>query len=187
MEYSLEFFATIGHLMTGFGSVVLVIVLLKTFRHLEATTRLSKLEAEYKLRPWVGPCTGIKRIENSINGKVQFSITLKNFGDLPASGIKAKSIVDTKILTKESLKQSSTEFNLGPLLPNMEKNYWFFVDHEIWDKITNGGGGTLFTALYFEYPSMTGTNGYGMISEYNKKNDSFVHKEMWIDYPEIKI
>jgi len=185
MEFSLEFFATIGHLMTGFGTVVLVIMLLKTFRHLEAATRMSKVETEYRLRPWVGPSTGIKKVDNSINGKIQFSITLKNFGELPASGVKAKSIVDTKMLTKESLQQPLAEFNLGPLLPNMEKNYWFFIEPEMWDKITNGTE-TLFTALYFEYPSLAGKNGYGMISEYNKNNDSFIHKEMWLDHPEIK-
>jgi hypothetical protein len=186
MEISLEFFATIGHLMTGFGTVFLVIELLRTLKHLEASTRMSKVETEYRLRPWVGPSTGIKRVEASINGKIQFSITIKNFGELPASGIKAKSIVDTKPLTRESLKQSSIEFNLGPLLPNMEKNYWFFVEPEVWNKITNGNE-MLFIALYFEYPSLAGTNGYGMISEYNKNNNSFVHKEMWIDHPEIKL
>jgi len=52
----------------------------------------------------------------------QFSITIKNFGDLPANFVKAKSIVDTKPLTKESLKQPLSEFNLGPLLPHMEKS-----------------------------------------------------------------
>ena len=186
MEFSLEFFATIGHLMTGFGTIFLVIELLKTLKHLEASTLMSKVETEYRLRPWVGPLTGIKKTENSINGKVQFSITIKNFGELPASGIKAKSTVDIKMLTRDSLKQPLTEFNLGPLLPNMEKNYWFFVEPEVWDTITDGNE-TLFVALYFEYPSLTGKNGYGMISEYNKNNNSFVHKDMWIDSPEIKL
>src|SRR5574341_556381 len=182
MEFSLEFFATIGHLMTGFGTVFLVVELLKTFKHLEASTRMTKVETEYRLRPWVGPSTGIKRMDNSINGKVQFSITLKNFGELPATGVKAKSTMDTKMLTRESLKQQLDEFNLGPLLPNMEKSYWFFVEPQMWNKITKGDE-NLFLALYFEYPSLAGKNGYGMISEYNKNNDSFVHHEMWIDQP----
>lgn len=185
MEFSLEFFATIGHLMTGFGTIFLVIELLKTLKHLEASTRMTKVETEYRLRPWVGPSTGITRKENSINEKIQFSITVKNFGELPASGIKAKSIVDTKMLTRESLKQPLTEFNLGPLLPNMEKKYWFFIEPEMWNKIVNENE-TVFVALYFEYPSLAGKNGYGMISEYNKNNDSFTHQEMWIDHPEIK-
>lgn len=185
MELSLEFFATVGHLLTGIGTVFLVIELLKTLKHLEATTRMSKVETEYRLRPWIGPSTGIKRMEDSINGKIQFSLTVKNFGDLPATGLKAKSTIDTKMLTKESLKQPIAEFDLGPLLPNMEKNYWFFIEPEMWNKAIHENG-DLFVALYFEYPSLSGKNGYGMISEYNKNNASFVHKEMWIDYPEIK-
>ena len=134
------------------------------------------------LRPWVGPISGIQRIDSSINGSVQFSITIKNFGDLPASGVKAKSIVSTKPLSKESLKEPLSEFNLGPLLPHMEKSYWFFVDNSMWDEISNGNV-PMSVAIYFEYPSVNGSNGYGMISEYNKNNQTFVHKEMWIDYP----
>jgi len=49
----------------------------------------------------------------------------KKFWRTAASGIKTKSIVDTKMLTRESLKQPLTELNLGPLLPNMEKNIGF--------------------------------------------------------------
>lgn len=55
MEYDLEFLATIGHLLTGFGTIVLAVLLYKTFRHLEASTRAANIQTEYKLRPWVGP------------------------------------------------------------------------------------------------------------------------------------
>jgi len=186
MWASLEFFVAIAHWLTGVGTVVLAIALFKTFKHLEVVTKMSKIETEYRLRPWIGPSSGIQRMDNSINGNIQFSITIKNFGDLPASGVKAKSIVSTKPLSKESLKESLSEFNLGPLLPHMEKSYWFFVDNSIWDNISNGGN-ALFVAIYFEYPSVAGSNGYGMISEYNKNNQTFVHTEMWIDYPQISL
>lgn len=183
---TLEFWIGVAHWLTGVGTIVLAVALFKTFRHLEASTKMSKIETEYRLRPWIGPSVPIKRMDNSINGSVQFSITIKNFGDLPASGVKAKSFVDTKPLSKESLKQPLSEFNLGPLLPHMEKSYWFFVTHEMWDKISNGDE-PLYVAIYFEYPSLSGSNGYGMISEYNKNNQTFVHKEMWIDYPEVGV
>jgi hypothetical protein len=147
---------------------------------------MSKIETEYRLRPWIGPTSGIQRMDNSINGNIQFSITIKNFGDLPASFVKAKSIVSALPLTKESLKQPLTEFNLGPLLPHMEKSYWFFIEPAVWDKVSNDNQ-PLYVALYFEYPSLTGSNGYGSISEFNKNNQTFLHKEMWIDYPEIKL
>lgn len=181
---TLEFWVGIAHWLTGVGTIVLAIALVRTFRHLEATTRVSKIETEYRLRPWIGPSTGIKRMDNSINGDIQFSISIKNFGDLPATEVKAKSIFDTKILSKKSLLNPSSEFAMGPLLPHMEKSYWFFVPHEMWDKISNGND-SFYVAIYFEYPSLTGSNGYGMISEYNKNNQTFVHKEMWLDYPKI--
>lgn len=184
--FSLEFWIGIAHWLTGIGTIVLAIALVRTFRHLEASTRMSKIETEYRLRPWIGPTSGIQRKDDSINGQIQFSITIKNFGDLPASYVKAKSIVSTTSLTKESLKQPLTEFNLGPLLPHMEKSYWFFIEPEIFEKVSNGTE-PLYIALYFEYPSLTGSNGYGSISEYNKNNHTFVHKEMWIDYPDIKL
>jgi len=183
---SLEFWIGIAHWLTGVGTIVLAIALVRTFRHLEASTKMSKIETEYRLRPWVGPTTGIQRKDDSINGNIQFSITVKNFGDLPASYVKAKSLVSITPITKESLKQPLSEFNLGPLLPYMEKSYWFFIEPEMWSKITNGNE-PLYVALYFEYPSLTGSNGYGSISEYNKNNQTFVHTEMWIDYPEIKL
>jgi hypothetical protein len=68
----------------------------------------------------------------------------------------------------------------------MEKSYWFFVTPSMWDKISNDME-TLYVAAYFEYPSLTGSNGYGMISQYNKNNQTFVHTDMWIDFPEVKL
>jgi len=68
----------------------------------------------------------------------------------------------------------------------MEKSYWFFVEPEVWEKVANGNE-SFFVGLYFEYPSLTGSNGYGSTSEYVKNNQGFVHKEMWIDYPEVKL
>jgi len=182
--YSLEFWIGIAHWLTGIGTVVLAFALFRTFKHLEAVTKMSTIETEYRLRPWVGPSSGIKRMDNSINGNIQFSITIKNFGDLPASGVKARSIVSTKPISKESLKEPMSEFNLGPLLPHMEKSYWFFIEPPMWDKIANGND-SLFVGIYFDYPSITGSNGYGMISEYNKNNQTFIHKDMWIDYPQV--
>lgn len=186
LSHSLEFWVGIAHWLTGIGTIVLAFALFRTFKHLEAVTKMTTIETEYRLRPWIGPSSGIKRMDNSINGDIQFSITIKNFGDLPASGVKAKSIVSTNPIIKEALKEPLTEFNLGPLLPHMEKSYWFFIEPSLWEKIVNGGE-SLFVGIYFEYPSITGSNGYGMVSEFNKNNETFIHKEMWIDYPQVSI
>lgn len=185
-DHTLEFWVGVAHWLTGVGTIILAIALVRTFRHLEASTRVSKIETEYRLRPWIGPSAAIKQMDNSINGDIQYSITIKNFGDLPATNVKAKSIVSTKPLTKESLKEPLQEFDLGPLLPHMEKSYWFFIKPDMWKKISEGND-PLYVALYFEYPSLTGSNGYGSISEYNKNNETFIHKQMWIDYPEPEL
>jgi hypothetical protein len=85
------------------------------------------------------------------------------FSSYPASGVKVRSVVDITPLTRESLKQPLSEFSLGPLLPHMEKSYWFFVTPSMWDKISNDME-TLYVAAYFEYASLTGSNRYGIIS-----------------------
>jgi hypothetical protein len=182
---SLEVWVTVAHWLTGLGTIALTIALFKTFHHLDASTKMAKTETEYRLRPWIGPTTGIKRMDNSISGDLQFSITIKNFGDLPANYVKAKSIVSTTPLTKESLKQTMSEFNLGPVLPRMEKSYLIFITPDMWKKVADGND-SLYVALYFEYPSLSGSNGYGSLSEYNKTSQIFIHKEMWLDYPEVK-
>ena len=73
-------------------------------------------------------------------------------------------------------------FNLGPLLPNMEKHYWIFIDSELMKKAKEGTE-KIYSALYFEYPVAGGKSGYGMISEYDPKNDDFTHKDMWVKSP----
>ena len=65
------------------------------------------------------------------------------------------------------------------MLPNMEKHYWFFIDSERIKKAKEGKT-KIFIALYFEYPLTQGTSGYGMISEYIPKMNSFIHKDMWV-------
>jgi len=176
---SLELWIGIAHWLTGIGTIVLAIAIIMTFRHLETTTKMSKIETKFRQRPWIGPSSSLKKMNNLVYGNIQFSITIKNFGYLPASGIKAKSIVDSKQLTRESLKQPLSEFNLGPLLPNMEKTYWLFVDPLLWEKVSISNE-SLYFAIYFEYSSIAGLNGYGMISEY-KINQTIVNKEMWLD------
>ena len=79
-------------------------------------------------------------------------------------------------------KDSGKTFNLGPMLPNMEKHYWVFIDKELVKKAKEGTE-KIYSALYFEYPVSGGKSGYGMISEYNPVNDGFIHKEMWVESP----
>ncbi|KAG2475727.1 MAG: hypothetical protein NPMRTH5_1400001 [Nitrosopumilales archaeon] len=71
-------------------------------------------------------------------------------------------------------------YDLGPVMPTMEKHYWFFIDSETWKK-ADAGLKPLFTGIYFEYSHAGKKSGYGMISEYNPSTENFVHRDMWID------
>jgi hypothetical protein len=84
------------------------------------------------------------------------------------------------------ISSSESQFALGPMLPNMEKRYWFFIKKEILDKVI-AGKESLFTGIYFEYQGNSKQNGYGIISEYVVSSKNFIHKDMWIDNPESKI
>ena len=174
---------TISAVGTAVATIALVILLYRTIKQMEATVNLSRIQTEYRFRPWVGPTNSIKELTNSINGKRQFEVVVKNFGEIPAEHVMAYFKHDDKLISKNDLKSENVEsFNLGPVLPNMEKHYWFLLDHDLIDKAKEGKE-KIFTAVYFEYPVSGGKSGYGMISEYNAQTNGFVHKEMWVETP----
>ena len=83
---------------------------------------------------------------------------------------------------RQVLKSSDgiDKFSLGPLLPNMEKRYWFFIDSGAMQKAKDGNI-QIFVALYFPYEFAGGRSGYGMISHFDTNANAFVHKDMWVD------
>jgi len=181
MGGSLEVWVTLAHWTTGVATVILAVALIRTFKHMEAVTKMTTIETEYRLRPWIGPINGINKMDHSINEKCQFDIAVKNYGELPASGVTAKFKMATKMPSREDAKSSDLEsFDLGPMFPNMEKQYFFFIEPELWKKAIEGQE-KLFTILYFEYKTGAGKSGYGMISEYVPSSQNFVHRDMWLD------
>ena len=174
-----EILTVIGSLGTAIATIVLVILLWKTIKQFETTAKLSQVQTEFRFRPWIGPVNSIKPMGES-DGKNQFEISLKNYGELPATYLKANFTMDTKMLSKEALKSNKIDsFNLGPMLPNMEKHYWFFIDCDLIEKAKKDEI-KIYIELFFEYPTTDGTSGYGMISEYNPTMNGFVHKDMWV-------
>jgi hypothetical protein len=173
---------TAGILATAATSIALVVLLYKTVRQLESTVALSRIQTEYRFRPWIGPLNSIQALLRD-DDKHQYDCTIKNYGEIPAQYVKAYCKIDTKIMSKDIFKSEPGQpFNLGPLLPNMEKHYWMFIDSDLIQKAKEGKE-KIFSALYFEYPLSNGKSGYGMISEYNPKTDGFMHKDMWVDSP----
>jgi len=186
MVRPIEIVVTLAHWTTGVATVVLAVALIKTFKHMEAVTKMTTVETEYRLRPWIGPTGPIKKMEKSINDDCQFDIAIKNYGELPASGVTAKFVKSTEPLTRESFQSNNVNsYDLGPVMPTMEKHYWFFIDSETWKK-ADSGLEPLHTGLYFEYSHAGKKSGYGMLSEYNPSTGNFVHLDMWIDDEEKK-
>lgn len=169
-----------GSIDTAIGTIALVILFWKTIKQLEETVKLSKIEANYRFRPWVGPSSSIEFLSNK-NGLEQFTITIRTYGELPAGTVIAKYFMKNALPTRDMLKSNeTTSFNLGPLLPNMEKHYWFFIDSNLIQK-TKADNVKIFVMLYFQYEHLGGNSGYGLISRYDAPSKSFVHVDMWID------
>jgi hypothetical protein len=177
---ALTLIGQVGSIGTAIGTIALVFLFWKTVKGLEETVKLAKIQANYRFRPWIGHVKNIEFMSSS-DGKDKFSITIKNYGEIPSDNTVAKFVSSTNLLKKEELESSKTSsFKLGPLLPNMEKRYWFFIDSSLMSKAKSGEA-EVFTLLYFSYEYHGGKNGYGLISKYDKASDIFVHTDMWID------
>ena len=179
--YDLEVLVGIAHWLTGIGTLALAIALIRTFKHMEAVTKMTSIETEYRLRPWIGPTGPITKMEKSISDDCQFDIPIKNFGELAATAVTAKFVKSSEPLTRELLQSNKgNSYDLGPIMPTMEKHFWFFIDSELWKKV-DAGSEPLHIGLYFEYNTAGKTSGYGMLSVYNSTAKNFIHKDMWID------
>jgi hypothetical protein len=182
LDETLNTLGQLGAVGTAIGTIALVFLFWRTIKQLEETVKLSRIQANYRFRPWVGPFGKIEFVKTTSDNLDQFSITMKNYGEIPASNVVAKFATRKELPTKELLKDSNlvSSFNLGPLLPNMEKRYWFFIDSDL-IKSAKTGDATVYTLLYFSYDYHGGSNGYGLISHLDKESGNFVHNDMWID------
>lgn len=152
---------------------------------MDIATKLTEIQMQFKFRPWIGPSSFIREIEGD-EKNYRFEITIKNFGDLPSANVIVMSKVDPNQLTREELKSTSSfAFNIGPLLPGMEKRYWLHIDRELVKNFL-ASKKIIHTGIYFGYDVAKQKNGYGIISEFNPETKNFVHKEMWADTPGLE-
>jgi hypothetical protein len=127
---------------------VIVILLYKTVRDFAEVAKLSRVEVKQRFRPWIGPSTGIIEFMHSIDGKEQYAIAIKNFGEIAATNVVAISTDGNEMPSSRQILISSSshpsgkivKFTLEPLLPNMEKRYWIFVDSSLMQKVKEGNG-----------------------------------------------
>ena len=167
-----------------FLEMAVVILLWKTVKDFAELAKVSKLQTEVRFRPWVGPSGGFEFLRDD-NDKKQYSIAMKNFGEVPASNVIVTSVIsntkpDKSKLLENSKASGGNEFHIGPLLPGMEKRYWIFIENEQYRKTVEGAS-NIFVFIYFSYIYSGGRSGYGMISQLDNKTNNFVHREMWID------
>ncbi|HEY7535417.1 MAG TPA: hypothetical protein VH878_05680 [Thermodesulfobacteriota bacterium] len=167
-----------------FLEMAVVVLLYKTVKDFAELAKVSKLQTQVRFRPWVGPSGGFEFLRDD-NDKKQYSIAMKNFGEVPSTNVIVTSVIsDTKPDKSSALEGSkqdgASEFHIGPLLPGMEKRYWVFIDNERY-RNTMEGSSNLFVFVYFSYFYSGGKSGYGMISQLDSKTNNFVHREMWID------
>ena len=165
----------------------IVILMIKTVKDYAEVAKMSRLQVKQRFRPWIGPTSGIEFLREA-DGKHQFSIAIKNFGEIPATKVVAMSTAMSELPSREFLldggngngKVKLDKFVLGPLLPNMEKKYWMFVDTDTMQKVKSGTF-PLYTLTNFLYEFEGGASSYGMISQYDPKTSVFVHKDMWVE------
>lgn len=164
---------------------IIVVLLIKTVRDYAEVAKMSRVQTRERFRPWIGPTSGIEPLR-AVDGKHQFAVAIKNFGEIPATNVIARSSWSNQIPVKQELlnrlKESNgfEKFVLGPLLPNMEKKYWIFIDSNEMQQAKEAKS-ELYTFIHFLYEFHGGTSGYGMISRLDPKTGLFVHKEMWVD------
>ena len=164
---------------------IIVILLVKTVKDYAEVAKVSRLQVKQRFRPWIGPTTGIEFLREA-EGKHQFAVAIKNFGEIPATKVVAMSTATHELPSKDLLNGGNGDANkleryvLGPLLPNMEKRYWMFVDSPTMEKVKEGQI-PLYTLTNFVYEFEGGTSSYGMISQYDPRSKVFVHKDMWVE------
>jgi hypothetical protein len=182
--YSIVVIKDYFEIMGVFLNIGVILLLWKTVKDFAELAKVSKLQTEVRFRPWVGPNGGYELLRED-DAKKQYAIAMKNFGEVPASNVIVTcTITDTKPNKSNPMNNSknngNNQFQIGPLLPGMEKRYWVFIENERFRK-TMQGASNIFIFIYFSYEYSGGESGYGMISQLDNKTNNFVHKEMWID------
>ena len=168
--------------VAGVAEIIIVFLLWKTVKDFAELAKVSKLQTQVRFRPWIGPSGNIQHVrDDSENKKKQYAISIKNFGEVPSTAVTAISVCSESLPKRELLKSPGAErFNLGPLLPNMEKRYWIFIDTALMENAEQGTSG-LFVVIYFSYEFAGGKSAYGMISQYDRKSGVFIHRDMWLE------
>ena len=86
----------VASVIEAFATIALVFLLWHTVKQITHTVNLHRIQAEYHLRPWIGPQSSIKLLNQNADGRYQFDISIKNYGELPSLDV----IVSYKLKNK---------------------------------------------------------------------------------------
>jgi len=173
----LEIAKEIAMILGMFSLVGMAVVIWKEISHLKKSTFLKKLSS----MPSVATHGNIITIPNSDSKKEKFSVKIKNFGETPADNVSGHFITKDHTISRGSVENSQdNQVNMGPLLPNMEASYWFYIDSDKMQKARSNAA-DVYIGLYISYDFETKKNGYGMIGHFDSHENDFVKTEMWED------
>lgn len=85
-----------------------VLLLWKTVKDFAELAKVSKLQTQVRFRPWVGPSGGFEFLRED-NDKKQYSIAMKNFGEVPASNVIVTSTISDTKPDKSAVLESSIQ------------------------------------------------------------------------------
>src|SRR6476620_12757402 len=138
--------------VAGIAEIAIVFLLWKTVKDFAELAKVSKLQTEIRFRPWISPSGNIQPVrDDREDKKKQYAISIKNFGEIPSTAVTAMSVCSETLPKRDFLKSPNVDkFNLGPLLPNMEKRYWIFIDSSLMENAEKGTS-SVFIVIYFSY------------------------------------
>jgi hypothetical protein len=84
-------------------------LLWKTVKDFAELAKVSKLQTQVRFRPWVGPSCGFEFLRED-NDKKQYSIAMKNFGEVPASNVIVTSTISDTKPDKSAILESSFQW-----------------------------------------------------------------------------
>jgi len=174
----LDFIENIAFIIGSFGLVAWLYFWSRNINSVRHTIQLTELQ----VRPWVGPVdSGLVLKSTSSEGKEKYIIKIKNFGKTKTKNVNANFIIQDHKFNRESVIDSPNErFDLGPLHPEMEKDFWFYVNSDLIQQATSNHS-QIFIGIYMSYESQEDSNGYGIMYQYNNQTDVFDRIETWDD------
>jgi hypothetical protein len=174
----IDFILTIAFIIGNFGLVIWLYFWARNINNVRNIIHLTELQ----VRPWVGPIDSSTVLKSTLsNDKAKYVIKIKNFGKTKTKNVTVNFLIqDHKFNRKTIINSPNESLDLGPLHPEMEKDYWFYIDSDKMQKARSNAA-DVYIGLYISYDFETKKNGYGMIGHFDSHENDFVKTEMWDD------